>query len=464
MTAHSLATAIIEFNAVDAKAVEACIERFGNPANVSIRRRLDKTGVIHFVSMSVVPLSKARAVILIELSADCAAAAALDVLSSALSAELQQIFATASLKLPCDWRTWFRRRGVRLGQGLFSTCGLPFDGSPAMSVGRIKREAELAYWIENTLPDFKGATSTRRKLTLIRQKLWSAGSFKWAFVAQPCPMLEPSPPRDSFWDIAPIAGKVLVQLLIWPLPLLPIAFVGVFLLLFRLGLACRLIVSFVLAVALLAAAIGILALILRHLEKTDAAPDALPDRKILEKVLSRENLVSQNILMTTSDMKPGLFRRFYLRFSFLIIGLILPLAFAPGQLGNISDIHFARWVLLPRSNKLVFRSNYDGSWLSYLFDFVQRAPQGVTMIWSNTIGFPRASWLFQNGATDGPRFLQWARAQTLPAPFWYSAYPDLSVARIRLHMQIARAVATGRLDPDTEGWLNSLGATSARRA
>jgi hypothetical protein len=49
-----------------------------------------------------------------------------------------------------------------------------------------------------------------------------------------------------------------------------------------------------------------------------------------------------------------------------------------------ASIHFARWVILPRTDKLLFLSNYDGGWERYLEDFIARAHAGLTAIWSNT--------------------------------------------------------------------------------
>ena len=217
MTAHSLATAVIDFSSEHIPDVEERIEALGNPAIPVVRARLDASAIIHFVSMSVVKISERRAVILIELSADGSDEAALDALSDALPDELLAIFDAAALDVPYDRRRWLRERRIRLGQGFFSTCGLAFDGSPAMSVARIKREACLAYWAETELKKLYGSTSPARKLTLIRQQMWKGEKTdKWAFVPQPCPMLRPSPPRDSVWDRARIGRKLLIQLLVWP--------------------------------------------------------------------------------------------------------------------------------------------------------------------------------------------------------------------------------------------------------
>ena len=96
-------------------------------------------------------------------------------------------------------------------------------------------------------------------------------------------------------------------------------------------------------------------------------------------------------------MKPGLLRKLAIRFAFLIGGRLVARVFRPGFLGPLGTIHFARWVTVPGTGDLLFLSNYDGSWESYLEDFITRSSAGLTVIWSNTVGFPRTRNLFQGG-------------------------------------------------------------------
>ena len=75
-----------------------------------------------------------------------------------------------------------------------------------------------------------------------------------------------------------------------------------------------------------------------------------------------------------------------------------------GKLGGIPSIHFARWVLLPNRGVLFF-SNFDSSWPSYLGDFIDQASSGLTAVWSNTVDYPRSTWLVSAGSRDAARFL-----------------------------------------------------------
>src|SRR5690606_30508896 len=139
-------------------------------------------------------------------------------------------------------------------------------------------------------------------------------------------------------------------------------------------------------------------------------------------------------------MKPGFIRKLTIRIAFFAIARLTALNPRVGHLGDIGTIHFARWVTLPGTRDLLFFSNFGGSWESYLEDFITKAHEGLTAVWSNTVGFPRTRNLFLDGATDGERFKRYARASMVYTPFWYSAYPELTTANIRDNQVIRRGI------------------------
>ena len=91
------------------------------------------------------------------------------------------------------------------------------------------------------------------------------------------------------------------------------------------------------------------------------------------------------------DVKPGRFRRW------LVVALLRLLDYASrhifrrGYLTRVQTIHFARWVLLDDDRRLLFASNYDGSLESYMDDFINKVAWGINVVFSNGVGFPRAS-------------------------------------------------------------------------
>ena len=233
----------------------------------------------------------------------------------------------------------------------------------------------------------------------------------------------------------------------WPLLVVPIV------LMLLAGIPLGLLITLVLLIAV--AALGLLEL--RQLEAANTPNDTAPDATRLGEVLQRENLGAQNLLAACSTMQAGWFRRFTLRVAFCMVTLGASRVYRPGYLRTIAVIHFARWVLIPGTDKLLFYSNFSDTWESYLEDFISKAADGLTAVWSNTIGFPRARFLFGGGAADGDRFRRWARRQQMPVLFWYCAYPTLKAPRIRLNAAIRRGLADARTDAEAEDWLSCFG-------
>ncbi len=214
--------------------------------------------------------------------------------------------------------------------------------------------------------------------------------------------------------------------------------------------------------SLLAAVGGVLAWRLRLSETADRPEDRDPDAALVQAIMARENSyragggepIAQNHLTAVSTVKPGLLRRWVmLRLGLHLVELAVQSgSFRRGFLSNIGTIHFAQWVRIP-GKKLLFFSNYDGSWESYLEDFITKASQGLTIVWSNTTDFPKTNWLAQDGATDGDRFKRWVRRQQIPTLLWYSAYPSLTAEQVRLNAKIRYGLARAESGSEAEEWL-----------
>ena len=153
-----------------------------------------------------------------------------------------------------------------------------------------------------------------------------------------------------------------------------------------------------------------------------------------------EDKIRQNQLTHVVDIKAGAFRMFTVWAVINVIGVLALKFYVNGHLGGITSIHFARWVIVrdrrdvPRArrrDRVVFFSNYDGSWESYLGEFIDRAATGLSAIWSNTRGFPRTTMLMFAGAKDEERFKQWTRDHQLVTQVWWSGVPDSTVQNIR---------------------------------
>lgn len=454
---HSLITVVVSFRVAQIKAVETTLARtFGNLPAADVRAALNATGIVHFMSINFIRgYAGTDPRLLMELSVDGAASAALEKVAAAIKPQLVALFSAADVAVgDGDLGSFLARHQVAVGTGWRAEAiGLNYDGTPAMTVSRIRREAELAAWIATMLDTPAQDGPALKTLECVRNALWDDRSWKWAFVADPAPFLTGAPP----------AGQCrcdILRMLALPVAVLalPVAILSVVAWWWDSTFGTWLLG----AIVLLVVEFAILAWTYRRFrsaEKADIPDEENPSAKAMQEIGNLENRTLQNHLFAVSTMKPGLLRRFTLRAALGIVGKFAGYCARPGFMGEVGSIHFARWVLLPGTDKLVFLSNYDGAWESYLEDFIERLHNGLTGIWSNTIGFPRSSNLFFGGAHDGDRFKRWARRQQHPSLFWYSAYSDLTSSRIRLNAAIRQGLSLATTEADAADWLACFGSS-----
>ncbi len=150
----------------------------------------------------------------------------------------------------------------------------------------------------------------------------------------------------------------------------------------------------------------------------------------VKKLEEYEDLANQNQFTQVLIMKPGKMRLLTLKGLMLFAKALINFLFVNGKLMEIPTIHFARWVMIDDQKRMLFFSNFDGSWQQYLGDFIDKSGWGLTGIWSNTQKFPRTNFLFTAGAYDEEHFLAWSRYFQVPTAVWYCAYPHLSIKNV----------------------------------
>lgn len=172
----------------------------------------------------------------------------------------------------------------------------------------------------------------------------------------------------------------------------------------------------------------------------------------------QEDKIRQNQLTHIVDVKPGWFRRMNLDIVMSFIEAEARGKYVHGDLGGISSIHFARWVLLkhPVRDRLLFMSNYDFSWDSYLGEFIDRQSTGLTAVWSNTEGFPTTEGLSGKGSRDEERFKQWTRNRQIPTDLWWSGVPESTTENVRNDVWIRRMLMRPMTDEELPAWLTRL--------
>lgn len=233
-------------------------------------------------------------------------------------------------------------------------------------------------------------------------------------------------------------------------------------------------VSVVMMLVALGIGAGLLYRNARAHEKTYKPIDEDPDPDLMREILRRENIplaarmpeaakASNHLTAVSRIHKKFWLSRVALPLAFHVVELLSTSGiFKRGFLASIGTIHFAQWVRLP-GNKLLFVSNYDGSWESYLEDFITKASEGLTGIWSNTEGFPRTKQLYLEGAQDGDRFKRYVRRQQIPTLFWYAAYPTLTVEQIRNNVDIRAGLTDAKGETDAKDWLAKFGSAPRPR-
>lgn len=175
-----------------------------------------------------------------------------------------------------------------------------------------------------------------------------------------------------------------------------------------------------------------------------------PDREALNLANARsEDATAQNALTHVVPVKKGIVRNWALRgIHFYLSGVARNHFNYVEMLGGIPSIHFAKWLLIDGGRRLLFFSNYDGSWESYLGDFVDGAAAGLNLAWACTDRYPRTKAFVYGGADDEQRFKAWARAHQRPTEVFYSAYPRSTVATINNATWVRHGLHSERLEGD----------------
>ncbi|GEM_PF-398891 len=161
----------------------------------------------------------------------------------------------------------------------------------------------------------------------------------------------------------------------------------------------------------------------------------------------------QNELTTFVEIKSNFFSKTILSFFLWLANQ--KFKNAPASLDGISTIHFIRWVIFDITTKmgqkksyLYFESNYNGSWDSYINDFVSYARFAMNLVWGNCIDFPTG------GCQDIEWFKQHIRKHQFPAQVFYSAYPEITVQNITTNFQLCDIVRHFLQQPNAKNFLS----------
>ena len=111
----------------------------------------------------------------------------------------------------------------------------------------------------------------------------------------------------------------------------------------------------------------------------------------------------------------------------------------PTPLDDIGTVHFARWVVLPGepdAGTLLFTSNFDGPWDTYIEDFASRAAESFDAIFGHCEGWP------ERGVRDVAAFKEYVRRHEIAEQVYYRAYPAATVRQVRSALRLKAAMTT----------------------
>ena len=471
-TPQAMVTVMCPLDRTNLARAEAAIDALGNPAGAELARALgaldpDGAGGTHFASLhAFASRDGARRHILLEINGDGDEEAALERFVSAIGDRLRPVFALASDWKDGDLRAYLREHRVAVGAGWFDHPGLCFAGTPGLAVGRIAFEQRLAQRVADLLAGQTGDLAALARVAAVRLALRGDPAFEAALTPADSPLRGGGASRLALAFALLTSG---VRAFLWPVMALVVAWalVAAFRAAPHAGFwgavgagVAGLLMATVVALGILAVLAAVGYLVFRRAEVRDPVEDRMPDTRTNAEMYARENHFAQNHMISITERKPGLVRQFTSRLIFWAIGVFAGRLYPAGFLGQIGSIHFARWVTAPGTPDLVFLSNYDGGWEGYLEDFITKANQGLTGVWSNTVGFPRSENLINKGATDGERFKRYARRSMVPTRFWFSAYPTLTTRVIRTNAEIRRGLSGVMTEDEARRWLALFGSAA----
>ncbi len=422
------------------------------------RQLLTQAEVVHFVSVTAIPLTGAEAniALVVEVNSDGPSDNA-RLAIEAIDKPLTEILAALSMGVTGDGSAWsiISPHRVPIHAAPWGATGLQFYGIPDLSVAESAQQIELADFATRAVDAFqrqelgrwtRASAVLRHVRSLIKQDPSIASDPRWADLAREGQafeafLLKPEGSRLNISDWVPEDAKaglrkvrssrLAKQGYLAFAVLAVIAAIALFTGL-RIGQGNWHQVAFaspwvIIEGGLYAALAGGLlflaarALLRRH-ESRDLVDRSYPDIAHLRELEKGEDLHGhvKNHITVVTTLKPGVFRRLTLAWALWGIGQLVTHIYRPGFVLTMGTIQFARWVRLPGSRNLLFQSNYDGSWQSYLEDFITRAHKGQTAAWSNCEGFPRSRDLVNAGAEDGDAFKNYVRCKQVPTAFWYS--------------------------------------------
>jgi hypothetical protein len=198
-------------------------------------------------------------------------------------------------------------------------------------------------------------------------------------------------------------------------------------------------------------------LVLRQKEANDPVVAPRPDVARIRDMSALEDHDVTNPFSAIGSLKPGPFRRYLTMAILYVVNWSTTYIYTRGRLARVGTIHFARWVLLDDSRRVLFASNYDGSLESYMDDFINKVAFGLNLVFSNGIGYPHTDFLVSGGALREQEFKNFLRRHQVPTDVWYKAYPGLTTHDLARNGRIRAGYERHQMsDDEARLWLAEI--------
>jgi Dyp-type peroxidase family len=466
--------------------LETEIGEWGHPASPQIREALDRSGIMHFASIAPIE-TEDRLNLIFEFNCDGSVESSLAAYCDALDDRLQLLLAHTAYRKGESVLDFMRKHVVELHGKPWGATGLCYNGLGEFPVEKVERDARFSDYIGRVIRDFVATESARGShpmllLGHVRRILRQDPAMKAMATKAQAALMEEA--REEGYDAYHLAtkamrlklstfedpqshGQALINFLtsreglVVTVPLAILFAASTLASGFALGggllskIALAPLVGLLVTAVVLAILFGLVLVWIRTVESRDKPFEKRATLDHMRAVLNSEDQpgYAQNQVFATSMLKPGFSRNLFHTFGLWSNRMSITFRFRPGMINGMGSIHYARWYKIPGSRRAVFYSNFDGSWESYLEDFIARVSWGQSSTWSNWQGFPETRFLFFKGAQDSDQFKNYARSVMRVSPFWYSRFPELTSEQIRRNGQIHIGAGLAKSSTEADEWM-----------
>jgi hypothetical protein len=187
-----------------------------------------------------------------------------------------------------------------------------------------------------------------------------------------------------------------------------------------------------------------------ELLEPDFEPPPAPEDK-LRHIETVEDARTKNELTIWFPVKPTWIGRLLMRLTLFGSERGTRHLWTRGALAGAENIHFARLLLADGGRRMIFMSDYAGSFDAYIDHFIGVGgnTRAVVPISSRVLGCPKTRWLYhpEEVASFRRRWRAMVRSYQLQASARYIAYPALSANDILNHRVIRAGLFADELSP-----------------